>query len=101
MSLGIALDELRSTGWAGLDSSGCGFDAGGRAYPGVARVTQEFAQAGFEFAITRIDAFNCYRAHWREAGASEERGSVVSLSEQEAAVFALAQMRRGLVAVSA
>jgi hypothetical protein len=94
MSLAIALDELRSTGWSGLDSTGCAFDSGGRAYPTVDRVRKEFAQVGLQFDIAQVVAFNCFCAKWSEAGSGVELGSVVSLSEQEAAVYALAQMRR-------
>lgn len=97
MGLSIALDELLSTGWSGLDSSGCSFDTDGRAYPTASRVRQEFTRAGFDLSITRSDRFDCYRAEWREAGSGVEAGSVISNSEQEAAVYALAQLRRSLV----
>jgi hypothetical protein len=98
MSLSIALDELLSTGWSALDSAGCSFDASGRSYPSVARVHHEFAAAGFELSITHSNKFNCYRAEWRESGSRTSTGSVVSNSEQEAAVYALSQLRRSLVA---
>lgn len=98
MSLSIAIDQLRGTGWTTLDSSGCCYDADGQQYPSVGRVRREFAQAGFELEIEHVGAFSCYRARWREAGAADFAGSVVSLSEAEAAVFALAQMRRSLAA---
>lgn len=99
MSLSFALDELLATGWSCLDSTGCSYDHDGRAYPGVARVQQEFALAGHELTITKVAKFNCYRAVWREAGSGNESiQAVVSLSEPEAAVFALAQFRRSLAA---
>ena len=97
MSLAFALDELVATGWSGLDSTGCSFDVDGRAYPTPARVQQEFAQAGFSVAIQKIDKYNCFRASWREVGQPQDAGAVVSHSEPEAAVYALAQLRRGLV----
>ncbi|MFN7020296.1 MAG: hypothetical protein ACK4WH_03075 [Phycisphaerales bacterium] len=97
MGLSFALDELHATGWSSLDSSGCAFDVDGRAYPTSARVRQEFAAAGFELVITHQDKFNCYRAEWREVG-SEETLAVVGHSEAEAAVYALSQLRRSLVA---
>ena len=99
MGLSIALDELLSTGWSGLDSSGCAFDTDGRTYPTVSRVRQEFTRSGFELSLTRIDRFHCFRAEWREAGSGVEAGSVISNSENEAAVYALAQLRRSLVTV--
>lgn len=98
MGLSIALDELLTTGWSGLDSAGCSFDTDGRVYPTVSRVLREFARAGYDLSITRVDRFNCYQAEWREAGSRSASGSVVSNSEQEAAVYALAQLRRSLVA---
>lgn len=99
MSISIVLDDLLATGWSGLDSSGCQFDSIGRAYPGVRRVAREFNAAGFEFQITHVGQFNCYRTEWREPGAVEIAGSAVSASEIEAAIHALAQMRRSLAAV--
>lgn len=100
MSLSIAIDQLHSTGWSTLDTSGCGYDADGRPYPAMARVRREFAQAGFELDVQHIAEFNCFRARWREAGGSAFEGSVVSVVESEAAVFALAQLRRGLAAMA-
>ncbi|MCC6321060.1 MAG: hypothetical protein IT438_06435 [Phycisphaerales bacterium] len=97
MGLIFALDELHATGWSCLDTTGCAFDTDGRAYPTIARVQQEFAAAGFEFSITHQSRFNCYRAEWREAG-SDQTQAVVGHSEAEAAVYALAQFRRSLVA---
>lgn len=101
MGLSIAIDDLLATGWSGLDSAGCSYDTDGRAYPTVARVQQEFAAAGFSLDITRVDKFKCFRAEWSEAGSGESSGSAISNSEQEAAVHALAQMRRSLAAAGA
>jgi hypothetical protein len=98
MGIAIALDELLATGWSGLDSTGCSFDSSGRAYPTVQRVHNEFVGAGFELTITHVASFNCYRAEWREAGAAAVAGSTVSRSQEEAAVHALAQLRRSLAA---
>ncbi len=96
MSIGIALDELLATGWSGLDSSGCSYDAAGRTFPTVHRVHQEFAGAGFDLTISHSEQFDCYRAEWREAGAESVAGSTVSNSQEEAAVYALSQLRRSL-----
>ncbi len=98
MGLNHALDELRATGWSDLDSAGCAYDTDGRAYPTVSRVRQEFAAAGFELDISRVDQYSCYRASWRDAGGSDA-GAVVGYTEAEAAVYALAQVRRTLAAV--
>ena len=98
MGISIALDELLASGWSGLDSTGCSFDQTGRAYPNLQRVHQEFAATGFDLSIVHVAAFNCYRAEWREAGASTVAGSTVSSSQDEAAVHALAQLRRSLAA---
>jgi hypothetical protein len=96
MGLNFALDELHATGWSDLDSAGCAYDTDGRAYPTPQRVRCEFQSSGFELTIRRIDTFNCYRAEWRDA-AGGETGAVVGHSEAEAAVFALAHLRRQLV----
>lgn len=94
MSLRFALDELMATGWSGLDSSGCAYDEHGRAYPTVQRVLSEFAHAGYELKLQRVEHFDCHRAEWIEAGALEPGGSVVAKTAAEAAVHALATLRR-------
>lgn len=93
MGLNFAIDELYSTGWAALDSSGCEHHADGRAFPRVARIGQEFRSAGFDLAVRYIQLFDCYRAEWRDS-TGQPCGAVVGQTEQEAAVYALAQMRR-------
>ncbi len=99
MGLHVALDELRATGWSDLDSTGCSYHSDGRAYPGVARVKAEFAAAGYDFRIERIDQYACSRASWRDASGGDA-GAVVGYTEAEAAVYALAQLRRTLVAAA-
>ncbi len=99
MGLNLALDELRATGWSDLDSTGCSYDTDGRAYPSVARVRQEFAAAGFEFKVDRVDQYSCFRASWRDPAGGADAGAVVGYTESEAAVYALAQLRRALTAV--
>lgn len=93
MGLNFAIDELYSTGWAALDSAGCEHHADGRAFPRVPRIAQEFSSAGFELAVRYIQLFDCHRAEWRD-GSGQPCGAVVGQTEQEAAVYALAQMRR-------
>ncbi len=106
MGLNFALDELHATGWCELDSAGCAYDVDGRTYPTVGRVRREFESAGFDFSVERVEEFNCFRAEWRERGPEvpgqpAEHGAVVSQSEAEAAVFALAQFRRQVALQSA
>ena len=96
MGLEFALEELYATGWSDLDSNGCSHHTDGRAFPRPDRVKQEFAAAGVDLIIERIDAFNCYRAHWRDLETGHPR-AVVGHSDAEAGVFALAQFRRALV----
>jgi len=100
MGIDFALDELYATGWSDLDSAGCGRHADGRGYPKLDRIAQEFAAAGFEFRLRRIDLFHCFRAEWLD-GEGAVQGAVVSYSDTEASVFALAQFRRQLVAGTA
>ncbi len=99
MTVSIALDELLATGWTSLDSAGCSYDLCGRAYPTPARVQQEFGQSGFKLRIARSDRFDCFQASWREIGEQTDAGAVASTSEAEAAVYALAQLRRTLAVV--
>ena len=96
MGLDFALDELFATGWSALDTTGCAHHADGRAFPRPDRVKHEFAAAGVNLIIERVDAFNCYRAHWIDPDTGATR-AVVGHTEAEAAVFALAQLRRQLV----
>jgi hypothetical protein len=102
MGLDFALDELYATGWSNLDTAGCSYHRDGRAFPSVARVKGEFAAAGFDLAIQHAANYNCYRASWAPAGGADgaTAGAVVGHSESEAAVFALAHLRRHLVAAA-
>lgn len=95
MGLDFAIDELYATGWSTLDTAGCSHAADGRLYPRLGRIINEFADAGFELTLRRMDTFNCFRAEWRAADGTAA-GGVVGGAEAEAAVYALAQMRRSL-----
>ena len=95
MGLDFAIDELYATGWSALDTSGCEHHADGRAYPTPETVRGEFEQAGFELTLRHIQLFDCYRAEWRDAGDAAV-GAVVGQTEDEAAVYALSQLRRAL-----
>lgn len=100
MGLEFAVEQLYATGWSALDTRGCGRLADGRAYPERERVVAEFADAGLELAIEHIQLFDCYRAKWQDQ-AGGGAGSVVGHTIEEAAVYALSQMRRALAAVGA
>jgi len=93
MGLDFAIDELYQTGWTAGEASGCRRDAAGRLYPSAQRVARECADAGLRFTVRHIQLFSCYRAEWVDA-AGETRGAVVGQTEDEAAVYALAQLRR-------
>lgn len=93
MGLDFAIEELYGSGWSTLDSTGCSCLPDGRLYPGVERVRQEFDSVGFVLNLRRIDLFDCYRAEWSLPN-GQAVGAVVGHTEAEAAVYALAQMRR-------
>jgi len=93
MGLDYAIDELYATGWSPLNSAGCEHAPDGRAYPGEARVQEEFARAGHSLSIRYVSLFDCHRAEWCDAGGAVV-GSVVGSTKTEATVYALAQLRR-------
>lgn len=97
MGLDFAIDELLSTGWSELDTTGCEY-CEGRMFPTVARVAREFEREGFDFAIKHIQPFDCFRAQW--CGTTGESGAVVGKTIEEAAVYALARFRRALAGAS-
>lgn len=92
MGLDFAIEQLFATGWSALDTSGCEYHKG-RCHPGLGRVMREFASAGVDLSIRKIDLFDCYRAEWRDAS-GHALGGVVGHTETEAAVYALAMFRR-------
>jgi hypothetical protein len=98
MGLDFAVDQLLGTGWAALDTRGCGRLPDGRAYPEPERVEREFAEAGYTLRLRHIQLFDCYRAEWEDASGSGA-GAVVGHSREEAAVYALSQMRRAMAGV--
>jgi hypothetical protein len=98
MGLDFAVEQLYDTGWAALDTRGCQRLADGRAFPGLERVKAEFTEAGFVLTTRHIQLFDCYRAEWRDA-AGAAAGSVVGHTAEEAAVYALSQMRRATALV--
>lgn len=95
MGLNFAIEELYATGWSTLDSTGCAMTTDGRLYPDVDRTRHEFDGGGALLTIRHVEEFECYRAEWSEA-AGAALGAVVGQSQQEAAVYALAQWRRSM-----
>lgn len=93
MGLEFAIEELYASGWSTLDSTGCSCGGDGRLFPSVDRVRAEFKAAGLELTLRRVELFDCFRAEWRLIDGQAE-GAVVGRDEPEAAVYALAQMRR-------
>jgi hypothetical protein len=93
MGLDFAIDELYATGWTSLDSSGCRHHSDGRAYPNPGLVHSQFGEAGFALTLRHVQLFDCYRAEWRDASGAAG-GAVVGRTEEEAAVYALSQLRR-------
>lgn len=110
MGLDVAIDALYATGWNPLDSAGCAYAPGsGRLYPGVDRVRREFHDMGFELSLSHVQLFDCDRAAWSPiatpgtgpALSGALGGAVVGSSSTEAAVYALAQVRRAVVGTPA
>lgn len=96
MGLEFAIEELYATGWTALDSAGCVHHSDGRMYPSLDRAGQECRAAGFDLAVRHVPAFGCYQAQLLDKQGTP-LGSVVGQSEHEAAVYALAQLRRHAV----
>src|SRR5262249_25591549 len=101
MNLEYSVDKLYETGWQPGASSGGTAELerlpDGRLYPSMLRVQELFAAQGCELAIRCLQLFECYRAWWTDKSGSP-MGAVVGADEREAAVFALAQLRKGAAA---
>ncbi len=93
MNLDLSVDKLYETGWQPDDSPGFDRLPDGRKYPSVLKIQQIFAGHGFELAIRKVQLFDCFRAVWTDTTGAAQ-GAVVGADEGEAAVYALAQMRR-------
>ncbi len=100
MGLDYAIEELYATGWSPLDTRGCDHDPTGRPFPLPGRVQDEFGAAGYELEIKHVQLFDCYRAEWRDRSTGAASGAVVGHAEDEAAVFALSQLRRQLASTT-
>ncbi len=95
MGIEFAIEELYATGWSALDSTGCEQHGSGRWIPTADRVRREFEQAGYTLTISHAQLFDCHRAAWTDRQ-GEPAGAVVGATEQEAAIYALSQLRRAL-----
>ncbi len=93
MGLDFAIDELYATGWSALDTSGCEHTSAGRLFPSFKRVVKDFENAGCVLRLRHVAEFDCYRAEWSDKRGAP-LGAVVGRSQDEAAVYALAQWRR-------
>lgn len=93
MGLDFAVDQLYATGWTALDTRDCERLEDARPYPTLDRVAREFEELGHTLHVTQIQLFHCYRASWVDSTGCEV-GAVVGHTAEEAAVFALSQIRR-------
>lgn len=100
MNLAYSVDKLYESGWKATEPTGCDRLPDGRLYPTVLKIQQVFAAHGYELAIRYVQLFDCFRAVWTDrTGAAA--GAVVGADEQEAAVYALAQLRQAIMPESA
>lgn len=93
----LAIDELYETGWVALDTTGCRHHDDGRPYPDLPRVHREFVNLKYELHIRHVQLFDCFRAEWTDQSGNPA-GAVVGGSETEAAIYALAQLRKNVKA---
>jgi hypothetical protein len=101
LNLTFALERLLETGWTSLGQSGLEHLPDGRPFPSVTAVRREFERHGLNLELKQNFMFNCCRATWAPRGekldpdhAEDARhGTVVGSCENEAAVYALAQLR--------
>jgi hypothetical protein len=105
MGLDFAIDALYESGWQAeakdLDrAAGHARHADGRIYPSEALIREFFQENGFELGVRHIQLFDCYRAEWRTRS-GEPVGAVVGQSAEEAAVYAMSQLRKRLEAPKA
>ena len=99
MGLDFAIDELYASGWAALDTAGCKPSGDGRWVPGIERIREELGRLGLTLSTKHVQLFDCCRAEWADAS-GHALGSVVGSTELEAAVYALAQVRRSVAATA-
>jgi hypothetical protein len=95
MGLDFAIDALYATDFQPQDAQDCRQHKDGRKYPTAQAVAASFTQAGRTLHLHHVQLFDCYRAQWH-ATTGEPAGAVVGQSADEAAVYALAILRRQL-----
>jgi hypothetical protein len=102
MSIAIAVDRLYESGWLPTEDIELERLPNGLRFPTVGAVQREFARAGLELSFKQNLMFRCYRAAWIPIGesldqtyeADDRHGTAIGNCEREAAVHALAQLRR-------
>ena len=102
MNLDFSVDKLYETGWhpSKEDAGALERLPDGRLYPNVLKTQEIFAQAGYELAIRYVQLFDCFRAVWSDKSGTAA-GAVVGSDECEAAVYALAQLRKQVAELAA
>lgn len=95
MGLDFAIDALYDTGWNITEVKALARHSDGRPYPSRDAVQAFFGEHGYELNLKHIQLFDCYRAEWRDAD-GKLGGAVVGQTAEEAAVYAMSQLRRQL-----
>ncbi len=93
MGLDFAIDALYLTEFKPTDVTDCRTHKDGRAYPTLDAVNMAFTAHGTSLTIKHVQLFDCHRAEWRDAQGMQ-LGAVVGQTAEEAAVYALALLRR-------
>jgi hypothetical protein len=101
MGLNFAIDALYATGWTPLDPARCKRGHDSRSYPDEQGIRDIFAEHGCTLTLRHVQLFDCYRAEWREHNGSTIAGAVVGQTAEEAAVYALSQLRRQVLTTDA
>ncbi|HYE62714.1 MAG TPA: hypothetical protein VD997_12025 [Phycisphaerales bacterium] len=101
MGLNFAIDALYSTGWTPENPARCKRGPDARSYPDEQGVRDAFAEHGCTLTLRHVQLFDCYRAEWRETAGDTLAGAVVGQTAEEAAVYALAQLRRQVLSGAA
>jgi hypothetical protein len=101
MTLEYAVERLYETGWTAAEETDFDILADGRKFPSVGSIKRQFADAGLALSIKHNLMFNCFHAAWTPLKSSDAQpGTVIGASENEAAVYALAQLRQKMLALA-
>jgi len=98
MGLNYAVDKLHATGWTPDVTSMHERAPDGRPYPSLSQVENEFHAAGQTLSLKFAEKYGVFRAEWRDQTTGHVHGAVVGQTRDEAAVYALAQLRDSIVA---